>query len=236
MKLHFKLNENSRMAKQYVKQGKLSKEDFNTLREIDPSDSNKYVGWMAKQLINFNISFDDLRNTIEEFHVFAEAGKTKIKDIYQVKTFDELQKEVDHLNSIGADISVKDLENDYEIIIDNDNLIVASPHTHEASRKLGLTTFAYRDNCKDSAWCTTYKAPNHFNDYYYKHNVTFYYVKAKSPEIGKKLKQEFGKDWKRMTVIAIAVLDDGKKDIYDGLDGRVPDNKIQQLLNIYNLS
>ena len=43
------LTENKKQAKLYVVQGKLSKEDFDTLVSIDPSPTKKYVGWMARQ-------------------------------------------------------------------------------------------------------------------------------------------------------------------------------------------
>jgi hypothetical protein len=127
-----------------------------------------------------------------------------------------------------------------------------SPHTHEASRKLGLSKFAFRDcegGGKDSAWCTTYKAPDHFNDYYYKNNVTFYYIRVKSPEMIDKLKEAFPgqhkKDkklerYKAMEVTALAVLSDNKRsgqiDGYDGLDDQINKNDISTYINILGIS
>ena len=181
--------ENVKQAKQLVDSGKLDSNDLKTFIERDPSKSKKYVGWMAKIWITDRDSIEDiheLSSYISEYDSFAQRNKVKTKDINQFKTYDNFKAEVDELNNIGADVSDKDLENDYDIIIDNDNLIIASPHTHEASRKLGLSTFSFRDcgdGKQDSSWCTTYKAPNHFNDYYYQHNVTFYYVKVKSKEL-----------------------------------------------------
>ena len=89
------LNENRKLAKQYVEQGKLSAEDFNLLVGFDPSSTKKYVGWLAKQWINKETSGittpDDLRNTIEEYDVFVKNGKTKTKDVFQFKTFKDLK-------------------------------------------------------------------------------------------------------------------------------------------------
>jgi hypothetical protein len=232
-----------------VQQGKLSQEDLDRIIEADPTKQKKYVGWMAVQWANGSITdIDTLRNTIEEYDSFSNRNKVTNKDIYQYKSFDDLKKEIDHLNETGQDISVKDLEGDYEIIKDTEDLLIASPHTHEASRKLGLSQFAYRDcgeGKKDSAWCTTYKAPNHFNDYYYKHNVTFYYIRVKSPEILAKLKQAgYGPEY---TVTAIAVLDTetskkaAKKgyenmDGYDGLDKQFKGEKLRKYLEILGIS
>ena len=244
----FLLIEKIATAKNLVQQGKLSQEDFNAIVNADPTKQKKYVGWLSNQWVNKNVTdIDTLRNTIEEYDSFANRGKVKNKDIYQYKTFNDLKTEIDHLNETGQDISVKDLENDYEVIRDDENLLVMSPHTHEASRKLGLSHFAYRDcgeGRKDSSWCTTYKAPNHFNDYYYTHNVTFYYIKVKSQNIIKQLKENgFGPEY---TVVAVAVLDQNmsakasKKgyanmDAYDANDKRFKDKKLQKYLSIIGL-
>ena len=213
--------ENVKQAKQYVSSGKLTQDELKTLVDIDPTPTRKYVGWMAKQWINKQVTdIDELRNTIEEFNTFLNKGKSKTKDIYQIKTFKALKDEVEQINQSGEGISVKDLESDYDTVIDNSDLLIMSPHTHEASRKLGLSQFAFRDcgdGSKDSSWCTTYKAPDHFNDYYYSSNVTFYYIKVKSQEMVNQLQKAFPKRWKNLIVVALAVLENGEIDGYDGM-------------------
>jgi archaellum component FlaC len=232
--------ENVKQAKVYVDQGKLSKEELEQLIQIDPTPTRKFVGWMAKQWINKTVTdIDDLRNIIEEYNTFLEKGKVKTKDINQFKSFSDLYNEVNQLNQSGEGISVKDLESDYDVVIDNSDLLIMSPHTHEASRKLGLSYFAFRDckdGGKDSAWCTTYKAPNHFNDYYYKNNVTFYYIKVKSQQMIEQLKEAFPKRWKSMVVVALAVLDNGKIDGYDGLDKQIKEKDIETYTSIIGIS
>jgi archaellum component FlaC len=245
----FLLTEKIATAKNFVQQGKLSQDDFDAIVNADPTKQKKYVGWLSNQWVNKNVTdIDTLRNTIEEYDSFANRGKVKNKDIYQYKTFSDLKTEIDHLNETGQDISVKDLENDYEVIRDDNNLLIMSPHTHEASRKLGLSHFAYRDcgeGRKDSSWCTTYKAPNHFNDYYYTHNVTFYYIKVKSQNIIKQLKENgFGPEY---TVVAIAVLDQNTSqraaesgyanmDAYDGNDKQFTGKKLKKYLDIIGIN
>ena len=229
--------ENVKQGKIYVSQGKLSEEDLKTL--ISSSPDPKYVGWMAKIWIAEKPDIDDLRNTVEEYNVFLNKGKAKTKDINQFKTFKDLYNEVDTINKSGEGVSVKDLESDYETVIDNSDLLIMSPHTHEASRKLGLSQFAFRsckDGGKDSAWCTTYKAPDHFNDYYYSSNVTFYYIKVKSPKMIEQLKQAFPKKWKNMIVVALTVLDDGRIDGYDGLDKQISSKDIKTFTDIIGIS
>jgi len=232
--------ENVKQANQYVQAGKLPPDNLKLLIQIDPTPTRKFVGWMAKQWINKSVTdIDVLRNTIEEYNTFLEKGKTQTKDINLFKTFQDLEKEVDTINQSGDAISVGDLEKDYEVIVDNDNLLIMVPHTHEASRKLGLSYFAFR-NCKDgekdSAWCTTYKSPDHFNDYYYKHNVTFYYIKVRSQELIDKLKQELPKRWESLVVTALAVLDNGEIDGYDGLDRQMKKDEINKFTKIIGIS
>lgn len=235
-----KIVENVKQAKQYVQSGKLSQDELKTLIDIDPTPTRKFVGWMAKQWVNKGITdIDDLRNTVEEFNTFLEKGKTKTKDIYQIKSFKELQDEVDQINKTGEGISLKDLESDYDTVIDDENLLIMSPHTHEASRKLGLSQFSFRDcgdGSKDSSWCTTYKAPDHFNDYYYINNVTFYYIKVKSQQMKDQLKEAFPKKWENMVVVALAVLDNGKIDGYDGLDKQISKSDIKIFTDIIGIS
>lgn len=233
--------ENKKDAMLMVSKGSLSQEDFEAIVNADPSPTKKYTGWLAKQWVNGNVrDIDTLRNNIEEFNSFATRGKTSKNDIYQYATFKEIADEVASLNDSAEGLSNKDLEEDYEVVRDDENLYVAVPHTHEASRKLGLSKFAFRKCEKgeglDSAWCTTYKAPNHFNDYYYKNDVTFYYVYVKSEKLRNKLKEEgYGSSF---IVAAIAVLSSNRKnkmDGYDGLDRQFTGKKLTNYLDIIGL-
>ena len=207
---------------------------------MDPSGTkNKYVSWMAKVYVKEKPSIDQLRSYVEEFDVLLNRRKTKTKDIYQIKTFQALVDEVDEINNTGANLSTKDLENDYEVIQDDKDLLVICPYTHEASRKLGITKFAYRkcsDGKTDSAWCTTYKSADHFNSYYFKHKVTFYYVKVVSERLKQQLIREFGADQgDRLTISAIAVLSGNNMDGYDGMDGRLNASDLKKYIRIIGL-
>ena len=233
------LQENRKQAKELVVQGKLSPEEFELLQTIDPSQTKKYMGWMAKQWVAKNVTdIDQLRNKIEEYDAFVKSGKAKTKDIFQFKSFADLKKEVDELNAMGSE-SKSELRDDYEIVTDDDKVLIAVPHSHEASRYLGLSKFTYRDcegGGKDSAWCTTYKAPDHFHNYYYKQGTTLYYVRVKNESIIDALKTAFPSKKGAMVVVALLVNKSGKlSDGYDGIDDQLSAKEIATFRRIVGI-
>ena len=233
------LQENRKVAKELVVQGKLSPEDFELLQTIDPSPTKKYMGWMAKQWVAKNVTdIDQLRNKIEEYDAFVKSGKAKTKDIFQFKSFADLKKEVDELNAMGSE-SKSELRDDYEIVRDDDKVLIAVPHSHESSRYLGLSKFSYRDcegGGKDSAWCTTYKAPDHFHNYYYKQGTTLYYVRVKNESIIDALKTAFPSKQGAMVVVALLVNKSGKlSDGYDGTDAQLSAKQIATFRQIVGI-
>jgi len=217
------LKENRKQAKELVVQGKLSPTDFEEIVRIDPSPTKKYTGWLARQWVNKTTSgiqsIDNLRNTIEEYDAFVTSGKAKTKDIFQFKSFADLKKEVDELNAIGSE-SKSELRDD-------------------SSRYLGLSKFTYRDcegGGKDSAWCTTYKAPDHFHNYYYKQGITFYYIRVKNESIIDALKTAFPSKQGAMVVVALLVNKSGKlSDGYDGTDAQLSAKEIATFRQIVGI-
>lgn len=227
------LRENTKFAKLQVIKGKLTSEEFKQLVGIDPSPTKKYVGWMAKQWIAKNVTdIDELRNKIEEYDAFLKSGKAKTKDVYQFTSFDDLKKEVGELNAIGSE-SNSELEKDYDVVMgkeETDKLYIAVPHTHEASRDLGRTKFQYREcegGTKDSAWCTTYKSPDHFTDYYFKQNYTIYYIRIIDELLIEKVKVKFPKRGGAMVVTAVLITKEGVvHSWYDGNDKTLTQSEI----------
>lgn len=232
LKLFSLIVENMKQGKLYVSQHKIDQNTLDQISNIDPSPTKKYVGWLAKMYINNNYDISSMKSYIEEFDVLVNKHKIEgnEKSIDTYKTIDDLKKKVDHLNAMGS-ASLKEAESDFEVILDNENIYVVSPNTHEASRKLGLTTFAHResgDSC-DSAWCTTYKNDSHFNDYFYKNNVTFYYTLVKNKDMIKQL------GGSHMSKIAFAVLPNGDIDAYDANDTQIKQPKLDKVRSIIGI-
>ena len=236
--------ENLKQAKEYLKGGKLTDEELKSLLEIDPTKQKKYVGWMAKKWIEGGKQEADakqLADYIPTYDKLISTNKIDERDINKFKAIKDLVDKIEVIQSTGQDRSTSSLEKDADVILDNEDLLIMSPHTHEASRKLGLSVFAHR-KCKegkDSAWCTTYKAPDHFNEYYYDNKVTFYYTKVLSQDIMEKLQQAFPKRYQAMVVIAFAVIPQGKKaliDAYDGKDKRLQKKELSKVIEILGVS
>lgn len=229
--------ENRQLTKNLLQKGEISEELYKKIEEADPTPQKKYMFWMAKQLLsNDSLNIDILRNTIEEFDLFVKRGRIREKkDVNAYKTFEELKKVVDEINERGAK-SNKELERDYEVVEDSEEMFIVVPHSHDASRKLGLSEFAYRKRDQsgdcDSAWCTTFKTDSHFLDYYYNQNITFYYVKIRSEKKKEALKKAFGKNWEDKSIIAFVVHPDGEIEAYDAMDHRMTDQEVSKVRRV----
>ena len=194
----------------------------NILKEILLTELNKQqLDTISKTLgVKRSNEFDSKLNSLNAKGLTYPDILKQVKDgIPQGKSPDEILSAIS--STVGK--SAKDLESDFETIVDNENVIIQVPHTHAASRKLGLSTYAYREckgGGKDSAWCTTHGSPEYFKDYYHKDNKTLYYIKVKSPEIIQQL-QTLG--LKHLVVSAVVVNDKNKiSNVFDGRDEAIP--------------
>ena len=225
------LNENRKMAiKKYLDPELISKEDFDAIVAADPTTTKKYVLWMTKQFVENKVLLEDMRNKIEEFDLFSTRGRIQEKDINKYKTYNDLVELIDEINEKGAR-SNRELENDYDVEVDNEDLFIAIPHTHEASRKLGLVQFAHRtkngdDKPVDSQWCTTFKNDTHFLDYYYNQLITFYYVLVRGENMQEELAKTFKTDWKSKTRVAICCYTTPEYEKYYAIHGEYPANAV----------
>jgi hypothetical protein len=213
-----------KQGKKYLLDNLITVEVFNSIKECC-GEHNKYVGWLCKQYINEPFDIGSMKSYIEEYDVLVNK-KSINADINRFKSINDFINEIDKVNSTRS-ASLKELQTDFDVILDNETLYIARPNSYEASRKLGLSTFAHRNNeqsgNKDSAWCTTYSNSDHWNDYYYKHNVTFYYCKIKDENLIDELNKKYKTNSTTcdLTVFAVAVLEDGKLDIYDANDVQI---------------
>jgi hypothetical protein len=237
------IQENAKLGAQLVNKGFISEDEFKELYTIDPSKTKKYLGWMAKQWAKNkkekSFTIDELRSGIEEYHLFLESGKAKTRDIFQFKDFEDLKKEIDELNETGDALSLSELEGDYEVYVDTNDLLIVAPNTHEAARKLGMSQFAGRtsedDNKKDCAWCITFKNPDHFDDYYFNQENTIYFISVRSMTLQQKLVDAGIIEVGTNPTFATLVDRTGKTSTWNAKDVKLSDsiqNKLFKILNI----
>ncbi len=197
----------------YVSKGLITQNEFDNIKAILNNETRKYFDFLLKAYINGYKDIGQMKNIIEEYHVFATRGKAKYKDVNQYKTFDNLKQDVDMLNQTGSGMSKKEWESDYDVIRDDGDIIIYVPHSHEAARKLSMSKFGWK-KCSEgegfeTPYCIAYKNPEHFNDYYYKNNITFYLIRAISKEMKDKLEKlaiDFGLRNDDFEVFALSVL------------------------------
>jgi hypothetical protein len=62
-----------------------------------------------------------------------------------------------------------------------------------------------------------------------------YYVKIKSPEMIKKLKKVFPKNWKNMVVVALTISEKNEIKGWDGLDKEMSSNNVKAFTNLIGI-
>ena len=216
-----KFFENRKLGLEFVNKGKISRDIYEKFIENDPTINKKYVGWLCKQYTNEPFTFDRLKSYLEEYEVFIQRNLINKKDINLFNSFNEFKDTIDKLNNTST-ASNKELETDYDIVLDNEDVKICRPNTHEASRKLGLSIFngRFKDGVQDCAWCTTYKNNDHWIDYYLKKNITFYYC------LFKKLKTD-------NHMVAFAVYPNLEIEAFDINDKQI--KNVNSIINKYNL-
>jgi hypothetical protein len=239
--------ENKKQAQQLVDQGKLSGEDFDRIVAIDQTPTKKFTGWLAKQWSLGQVTNpDEAKSVLDMFNKLASTKKIKQTDIQHYKTFQDLKAELDKAENIGAGITNKQMQGSFEVIRDDEDLLIVSPYTHAACRKLGQSQFAFREHesedseAGDSAWCVTFKNPKHFNEYYYIIEDTFYFIKVRSARLLQQLKKQgFGLEY---SIVAVKVPDqeggerESEKEAYDGNDENFLGKELNKYLNTINVS
>lgn len=228
-------NETMKIGKEWLKNGKITQAQLDRAVELDPTKEKKWVGWICKVLLA-NGEPDRFLSYLQEYETFIKSGRIDKKDINQFKTFDQLKEEVDQINSQKS-ASLKELKTNYDTIQDDANLLICRPNSHEASRYLGLSKFAFRDcgdGTKDSAWCTTFGNNGNFMQYFGKDMNTFYYIRIKNNAwLSKCPHKSSGYNGKPLkgtespwVVMAMQIHADGKMDAWDGTDTKLTSGEL----------
>jgi len=82
------------VRRNYLDTKKITPEQFEEIKQVDPSPNKKYMDWVAKIAVDNDVSIASLKNLIDGFHEASEKGKIDKADIYQYKTIEELKNAV----------------------------------------------------------------------------------------------------------------------------------------------
>lgn len=229
--------ESKKQAQQFVDQGKLPKEDFDKIVSIDQTPTKKYVGWMAKQWISKNVNnIAALKTVVTKLDQLIAKNSKNLKPEYKDfsnKTFKQIKDAVEQAeNDDKATPSLKVKSKEYTTLLDNNDLIIVIPHSFEAAKKLGRSSFSYREcrgGGKDSAWCVT-----HDLDYWREHeDGVLYFVKIKSEKMLNALAKAGMPD--EYSVMALKLIGVGNRITISGTDAEnaVDDEHSEQELKGY---
>ena len=178
------------------------------LTNNDPSEDNKYIMWMADMLEVEDFE-DSILKAVNEFHKLKPRLPKDKRDLYSYKTVKGLQDELDKLSDFSKRQQKKAVKKKgADIVFENDEVVVLIPKTHEASCYYGSNT----------KWCTAWKNnSSHFEKYL--GEVTLYYILPKDG--GEK--------------VAVAVGENGDKEIFDYKNGGKSLNWLEDKLQQYNI-
>jgi len=210
----------SKDTSKYVTKGLISQSDFEFLKELDPSRTQKYLPFIIKSYLADG-DLDDIRNRVTEYDALLERNQVDRRDINAFKTFQQFDEYVQAYNNIKSTKELKrEAKKQAEIILDNDALFIVCPQSHEASCLYGAGT----------KWCITAQNDVHFERYFYAHLITIYFIQVRSEAIKNNLSQD---SWK----VAVVVYPDNRIIAYNAIDKIIgkDDEDTVKALNLYNL-
>lgn len=172
----------------------IDKNVIERLSQNDPSGNNKYLEWMANAVAS-NFSIPNIIEEVTKFHEqlnkintqnisdfiadmdddLSQGERNLIvkspKDInsYNFRTLRSLNLFISKLTS-KKDFTAK-MRKESDRIYEDDNLLVLSPRTHEASCHYGV----------HSSWCVATSNVHHFNNYTKKGVLYFFISKNNTP-------------------------------------------------------
>lgn len=228
--------ESARYWRDVLQKELISPEEINQLKNLDPSPTKKYLDFLVKIWIKEKPDLTELRNYLEEFSALTERNRVTGIDINTFQSYEDFKSFVDQENE-KASATLEELENDYEVVRDDQDLFIAIPYTHAASRYLGLKYFAVRSGRShggdDCPWCTTFKTSTHFDSYFYSQGITFYYIKVRNEKMKEKLYKIVNDH--DLEHVAMLQYPDGKVEAYDASDSSISQDTLNKFRKVVGL-
>lgn len=230
------INENRKEAEEMKNKGLISQEEYNNILAMDRTPNRKFSGWIARQLVKIKnnqekATVDELKNLVTEFQALVNTHSIvgADTDLTRVPSLQGLKDIVDKANQQKTDKITAKRESiqNLDVLVDDANLYIARPNTHEASMALGKDPMFHNrvDNSgkPSCTWCVTYANDAHWKDYYDRNLMTLYFVHVKSPQMRAALKKALPNNRLDNFVVLTKVIGDPESESPEGKIDHIAD-------------
>jgi len=192
----------------YVKTNQISDEEFNLIKDLDPSKNFKYVEKMIDVYLKDSPNLEELGKAFRDFDEMSKKNQLKNSDITSYRSFSEIINTTQRVFSEYKEkIETKAKANEIDVVYEDDRVLVLIPRTHEAVCKYGSGT----------KWCITEENQREYL-YYKRRLITHYFIILKAfPTSDPNYK------------MAVNVSEDGKFECNDSLDNSIPIEKVLEI-------
>ena len=161
-------------------------EILDRILEIDPTRTKKYSGWIAKNYKRNQWDDDQfVKEIITKYDNLVARKKIERSDINSFNSISDLDNYIRDIEK-NTSLSNKESRLNYDVILDNSEVLIVLPKSHDAARKLGMTTFSTGINpqtgAPDCRWCITYGNPDNWIENFYFDLSTYYLVNLKNED------------------------------------------------------
>ena len=122
----------------YLITNQISPEEFNLIKDLDPSKNFKYVEKMIEVYVKDSPNLEELGRVFKDFDEMSKKNQLKNPDITSYRSFSEI---VDTTQKTFSEYKEKqDLKskaNEIDVVYEDDKVLVLIPRTHEATCKYG---------------------------------------------------------------------------------------------------
>jgi hypothetical protein len=192
----------------YLITNQISTEEFNLIKDLDPSKNFKYVEKMIDVYVKESPSLEELAKIFRDFDEMSKKNQLKNSDITSYGSFSDIQNTTQKtFSEYKEKQDFKAKGNEVDIIYEDDRVLVLIPRTREATCKYGSGT----------KWCITEEDPAHYF-FYLSKSITHYFVIMKGLPMD-------DPDYK----MAVSVTEDGGFECNDALDKSIPIEKVLEI-------
>lgn len=213
------------VRKAFVDTDKITAADFDALTELDPTETKKYMPWMAKAFVEHPEL--ELFQTIAHFDTVLKKGLLK-KEERDLNSYKDIEAVIDRVKYY-EDVKTKgEAERDIKMkgsikVFENDDVVILSITSKDASCYYG----------KGTKWCVAAtQSSNLWNSYYNKQLLDFFFI------LNKKLEpyDPAERTGDKMSKLAVVVDSRNRIDsVWDAPDNHLGQTEINEYLKKYNI-